>query len=132
MAERMTRRALIGVAGAAGAAVLIGGPSVLAGTRINPYARGTYSGLVGQNFQMTTSDGTRQVVLTEVADLDVPGAAGDVHRFSLTFRTAKGGRAQSGIYSFRHRTIGTVDLFTSPVDRGTKADLYEVIVNNPS
>src|ERR1700755_1159059 len=105
MTERMSRRRLIGVAGAAGAALLVGGPAVLAGTRINPYARGTYSALVGQSFQMTTSSGPHTVVLSEVADLDTPGAAGDLHRFSLMFRGAKGSRSEAGIYSFRHRTI---------------------------
>jgi len=132
MADRLSRRAFVGAAGVAGAALLVGRPGVLASTRINPYARGTYTPLVGQTLQLTTATGSRQVVLDEVGDLQSPGAAGDAHRFSLVFRSPKGARLQDGTYSFRHRTIGTVDLFATPVDRGAKADQYQVIVNNPS
>ena len=131
MADRLTRRSFVGAAAIAGAALLVGGPAVLAGTRINPYARGTYAPLVGQTLQLSTAQGSRQVVLAEVGDLE-SAAAGDAHRFSLVFRSPKGARLQAGTYSFRHRTIGTVELFTTPVDRGAKADLYQVIVNNPS
>jgi hypothetical protein len=121
----------MGAAGLAGVALVVGGPAALAGTRINPYARGTYAPLVGQTLQLTTAQGTRQVVLSEVGDLQ-SAPAGDPRRFSLVFRSPKGERLQAGTYSFRHRTIGTVDLFTTPVDRGAKAELYQVIVNNPS
>ena len=108
MADRLTRRTLIGAAGVAGAALL-----------------------VGATLQMSSALGSRQVVLAEVGDLQ-SASAGDAHAFSLVFRTPKGARWQAGTYSFRHRTMGTVELFTSPVDRGAKADLYQVIVNNPS
>jgi hypothetical protein len=131
MADRLTRRTFVGAAGVAGAALLIGGPAALAGTRINPYARGTYTPLVGQTLQLSTAQGSRQVVLAEVGDLR-SASAGDAHRFALVFRSPKGARLEAGTYSFRHRTIGTVELFTAPVDRGAKADLYQVIVNNPS
>jgi hypothetical protein len=132
MADRLTRRTFMTAAGVAGAALLVGGPGVLAGTRINPYARWTYAPLVGQTLQLSTASGSRQVVLAEVGDLQSPAAAGDAHRFSLLFRSPKGDRLEAGTYSFRHRTFGTVNLFASPVDSGAKADLYQVIVNNPS
>ena len=133
MADRLTRRTFVGAAGVAGVALLVGGPAaVLAGTRINPYSRGTYTALVGETFQLSSASGWCKAVLSEVADLQTPGAAGDPHRFSMLFRSPKGGRWESVTYSFRHRTIGTVELFTTPVDSGAKADLYQVIVNNPS
>src|SRR3954470_18480447 len=91
MADRLSRRAFVGAAGVAGAALLVGGSGVLASTRINPYVRGTYTPLVGQTMQLSTAAGSRQVVLDEVGDLP-SSVAGDAHRFSLVFRSAKGAR----------------------------------------
>jgi hypothetical protein len=89
--------------------------------------RDAFSGAVGSTFQLTGNGITASAVLAEVADLRPTLRPNDPDRYSLVF-TLNSALPQ-GIYTFRQKRVGSVDLFATPVDRGVKIRSLQAIVN---
>jgi hypothetical protein len=130
----LTRRSLLSAGATAGAAVIVGvrpwaavaaGPSYL--------SRSAYAGLEGTSFTVET--GAEPVVLRLVSVSDVAGAAsrpalaGSDDAFALTFSGPMATPLESGIHTLRHPSIGSVELFASPVGAPGADRRYEILVD---
>ena len=125
----LTRRALLG-AGAAGAAALAGlrtaAPAAAAPGHL---VRSSYAGLTGQRFT------AGPVALRLLSVTDVAGAAADARlagsqdAFALAFSGPLGQPLPAGIHTFRHPSLGAVQLFVSPVEAPRADRRYEVVVD---
>jgi hypothetical protein len=124
----VSRRAVLG-GGAATAALLVAPlgwlQSALAATPIP--GRDAFTGCVGATFRVSGNGLAVEAVLSEVSGLSPTTQAIDQNRFSLVFTL--GGPLPQGIYTFRQKKLGSVDLFATPVDRGVKARYFQALVN---
>ena len=124
----VSRRAVL-VGGAATAALSVAQfgwlQSALAATAIP--GRDAFAGCLGATFRITGNGLAADAVLTEVTGLSPATQTIDQNRFSLVFTL--GGPLPQGIYTFRQKQLGNVDLFAAPVDRGVKARFFQAIVN---
>lgn len=129
-----TRRTLLCAGATAGAAVALGvrpwaaeaaGPGYL--------TRSAYAGLEGTSFTVET--GARPVVLKLKTVADVAGAAsrralvGSDDAFALTFSGPVDAALDSGIHTLNHPSLGSFELFSSPVDAPEEDRHYEVVVD---
>jgi hypothetical protein len=88
--------------------------------------RAGYLGHVGEDFTVAARrGGTKTLRLVEIADL--AGLDGRDDAFSLVFSGPRG--IGSGIRTFRHSALGTIQLFVSPVGPHAHRGTYEAIVN---
>jgi hypothetical protein len=73
----------------------------------------------------------RRVTATLVSIGDVMGAPkGAEKRFSAMLRAPRGHRLEQDVYHLSRAGYGAVRVLVVPVERGLKANLYQVIVNN--
>lgn len=129
-----TRRSLICAGATAGAAVALGvRPRAAAATGPGYLSRSAYAGLEGTHFTVET--GARPVVLRLESVSDVAGAAsrrtlaGSDDAFALTFSGPLAMPLDSGIHTLRHPSLGSFELFASPVDVPDADRRYEVVVD---
>jgi hypothetical protein len=134
----ITRRSLLYTGATAGVAVAIGvrpaGAAGAAGAAAPEHlTRTAYSGLEGTNFTIET--GARPVVLRLESVSDVAGAAsrralvGSDDAFSLRFSGPLAAPLDSGIHTLHHPSLGSFELFSSPVDAPDEDRHYEVVVD---
>ena len=95
--------------------------------------RSAYAGLEGTHFTVET--GAKPVVLRLESVADVAGAAsrralvGSDDAFALTFSGPIADPLDSGIHTMRHPSLGSFELFSSPVDTPDGNRLYEIVVD---
>ena len=111
--------AVVAAPGLTGQAQALSGRS--APTRLR---RGEFVPNVGTTFRLVDGSRSYRAKLVSVDDHD--RGKGDEKRFSLTFETR--GMPPEGIYSVRHATMRTFDLFVAPVTR--KPGVYEAVVSS--
>lgn len=128
MTRTFSRSRFLGL-GAAGAVAAAVAPVADAATRIvrlfdgnAHFRRSTYAPHLNSTFRI---EGPRSVEarLVEIAD------GRDAEAFSLILRARVGDLLPGGEYVLKHRAIGSVRLFVSPVGRGAKGQDYQVVVN---
>jgi len=129
-----TRRGLLCVGATAGAAVALGvRPWTAAAAGSGYLTRSAYTGLEGTNFTVET--GAKPVVLKLESVSDVAGAAsrrtlvGSDDAFSLKFSGPLSAPLDSGIHTIHHPSIGSFELFSSPVDAPEGDRNYEVVID---
>jgi hypothetical protein len=134
---RLTRRGLISSGGAATAAALIARqPGALAAAADaaaaapSPLRRSSYAGLEGSTFSVGAGTAATRMKLGRIADLT--GAPGSDDAFSLSLSGATSSRIEQGTHRFSHSSLGTFDLFVTPVESHGSEQRYEVIVNRPA
>jgi hypothetical protein len=130
----LTRRTLLGASATAGAAVALGvRPRIAAAAGPDYLTRSAYSGLEGTSFTVET--GAEPVLLRLEAVSDVAGAAtkralaGSDDAFALRFSGPLSKPLDSGIHTLRHPSIGTFELFSSPVDDPEEDRHYEAVID---
>jgi hypothetical protein len=130
----LTRRSLLCAGATAGAAVALGVRPWTASAAGSGYlTRSAYSGLEGTTFTVET--GAKPVMLKLESVSDVAGAAsrralaGSEDAFALIFSGPLADPLDSGIHTLRHPSIGSFELFSSPVDTPDGNRLYEVVVD---
>ena len=131
----LTRRSLLCAGASAGAAVAFGvRPWAAAAAAGSGYlTRSAYAGLEGTHFTVET--GATPVVLRLESVADVAGAAsrralvGSDDAFALTFSGPLADPLDSGIHTIRHPSLGSFELFSSPVDTPDGNRLYEIVVD---
>ena len=131
----LTRRSLLCAGASAGAAVALGvRPWAAAAAAGSGYlTRSAYAGLEGTHFTVET--GARPVVLRLESVADVAGATsrralvGSDDAFALTFSGPLADPLDSGIHTIRHPSLGSFELFSSPVDTPNGNQLYEIVVD---
>jgi hypothetical protein len=127
---RTSRRAVLGAAASAVAlaplASAVRADAAVSTTRL--YRRRRFSPLVGKSFTLAGRAGHWPVTLTEVTDLSA-GAAGDQHRFGLTFHCAAGGPLQD-TYILRRSRFTDTTLFVVPSDPERRT--YQAVINSTS
>ncbi len=130
----LTRRSLLCVGASAGAAVALGvRPWTASAAGPGYLARSAYTGLEGTSFTVET--GAKPVVLKLESVSDVAGAAsrralvGSDDAFSLKFSGPLSAPLDSGIHTIHHPSIGSFELFSSPVDAPEGDRNYEVVVD---
>lgn len=131
----LTRRSLLRAGAAAGAAAMVGVRPWAAMAAGGPgyLTRSAYAGLEGTSFTVET--GAKPVVLRLVSVSDVAGAAtsrslaGSDDAFALTFSGPLATPLDSGIHTLHHPSLGSFELFSSPVDTPDGARTYEVVVD---
>jgi hypothetical protein len=79
----------------------------------------------GETFDLTTSDGTLKLRLTEVQRLGAALREGGA--FSLMFLTAAGPFLPQAIYPVEHPALGSADLFVVPLGPKDGGNSYQVI-----
>jgi hypothetical protein len=107
------------------------GATPLAPGRVD-LTRGSFEALVGRALRVVGGGRDAVLVVTSVDDIRPAEAAGDQHRFSVTFRGSRRGAIDQGVYRFVGRGLGAFDLLIVPVDRGAKARYYQAVINRPS
>lgn len=130
----LTRRSLLCVGATAGAAAALGvRPWTASAAGPGYLARSAYTGLEGTSFTVET--GAKPVVLRLESVSDVAGAAsrralvGSDEAFSLKFSGPLSAPLDSGIHTIHHPSIGSFELFSSPVDAPEGDRNYEVVVD---
>jgi hypothetical protein len=130
----LTRRTLLCAGATAGAAVALGARPWAAQAAGPGYlSRSAYTGLEGTQFAVET--GAKPVLLRLDSVSDVAGAAsrralvGSEDAFELTFSGPLADPLDSGIHTLRHPSLGSIELFSSPVDTPGGNRLYEVVVD---
>lgn len=130
----LTRRSLLCVGAAAGAAVALGvRPWAAAAAGPGYLTRSAYAGLEGTRFTVET--GAEPVVLRLESVSDVAGAAsrralaGSDDAFALKFSGPLARPLDSGIHTLHHPRLGSFELFSSPVDAPAADQSYEVVVD---
>lgn len=115
-------RALAGVPGTAvdagpGVGKLRGGAAFL--------HRPSWTPLVGDRFKLSLpGQKALRMQLIAATPHRSPGEA-----FSLVFRGHRDAAAESGVYRIQHSSLGSVELFLSPIGRGVKGLDLEAVVN---
>jgi uncharacterized protein DUF6916 len=130
----LTRRSLLCAGATAGAAAALGvRPWAAAAAGPGYLRRSGYAGLEGTHF--TAETGAKPVVLRLESVSDVAGAAsrhalvGSDDAFSLKFSGPLGTPLDSGIHTLHHPSLGSFDLFSSPVDAPEGDQHYEVVID---
>lgn len=130
----LTRRSLLCAGASAGAAVALGvRPWAAAAAGPGYLRRSGYAGLEGTHFTVET--GARPVALRLEAVSDVAGAAGkralvgSDDAFALTFSGPLATPLDSGIHTLHHPSLGSFELFSSPVDTPDGERTYEIVVD---
>jgi hypothetical protein len=130
----LTRRSLLCAGATASAAVALGvRPWTAAAAGPGYLTRSAYAGLEGTHFTVET--GAKPVLLRLDSVSDVAGAAsrralvGSEDAFELTFSGPLAQPLDSGIHTLHHPSIGSFELFSSPVDTPEGSRLYEVVVD---
>jgi hypothetical protein len=96
-------------------------------------SRSAYTGLEGTTFTVET--GARPVMLKLEAVSDVAGAAskralaGSDDAFALRFSGPISAPLDSGIHTLHHPSLGSFDLFSSPVDAPEDDRHYEIVID---
>lgn len=125
--------ALVAGAGGAGRALAgVTGGEVAAGPAVGrPHGgagylqRESWAPLVGDRFALSLpGQKTLHTQLIAVTPHRSPGES-----FSLVFRGRRDAGAQSGRYRIRHSSLGSFELFLSPVGRGVNGLDLEAVVN---
>jgi hypothetical protein len=128
----LTRRSLLRTGALATAATLTGlRPWAAAGAEAaaSPLKRSSYTGLVGQRFAV----GSVQLRLLAIAD--VAGAAGNKSlagsddAFVLTFSGPRVPLLGSRTRTLGHGQLGRFELFLSPVNKPSRIQLYEAVID---
>ena len=128
----LTRRTLLRNGAAGTAAALLGtrpwsaAPAAAAAGHLR---RSSYDGLVGQVFRAGSVD-LRLLSVSDVAGAKrAKSLAGSENAFVLTFSGPGDAPLQGGTYKFRHRRLGTFELFVSPVGQPRGGRRYEAVVD---
>jgi hypothetical protein len=127
----LSRRRLIQLGGGATAALYLPSFASVAVASGVPASlkRSSYASLVGASF---TSD-AGALTLTAVSDLaraaSDPSFAGRDDAFALSLSGPTGSVLQSGIHTLSNSTVGSFDIFISPVDDPGADQAYEVVVD---
>ena len=121
----LTRRSLLSVGATASAAVALGArpwTAAAAGAAGTGYlTRSAYSGLEGTSFTVDT--GANPVTLK------LESVAGSEDAFALKFSGPMSAPLDSGIHTLHHPSLGSFELFSSPVDAPEEDRHYEVVVD---
>jgi hypothetical protein len=134
----VTRRRLLQSGGAAAAIALIDlhpMTSALASSGADSSApaylrRSSYTPLADQDFTLSLADGTQQALkLFSISDLERAGLAGADDAFMLEFSGPTTQSAEQGIHTLMHPTLGSFELFSTPVDQPQSTQTYAVIVD---
>jgi methionine-rich copper-binding protein CopC len=130
----LTRRSLLAAGTTAGAAALLGvRPWTAAAAGPGYLSRSAYTGLEGTRFTVDT--GAEPVALRLDSVSDVAGAAsrralaGSEDAFVLRLSGPLAAPLDSGIHTLSHPSIGTVELFASPVEAPETDRNYEIVVD---
>jgi uncharacterized protein DUF6916 len=130
----LTRRSLLCAGATAGAAVALGvRPWTAAAAGPGYLTRSSYTGLEGTSFTVET--GAKPVVLKLESVSDLAGAAsgralvGSEDAFALSFSGPIAAPLDSGIHTLHHPSIGSFELFSSPVDAPEDDRHYEVVID---
>jgi hypothetical protein len=131
----LTRRSLLCVGATASAAVALGVRpwTAEAAGGLGYLSRSAYTGLEGTTFTVET--GARPVMLKLEAVSDVAGAAskralaGSDDAFALRFSGPISAPLDSGIHTLHHPSLGSFDLFSSPVDAPEDDRHYEIVID---
>jgi hypothetical protein len=148
----LTRRALIAAGGAALAAAALADASRIAGlaTQIaspGPRAasapaagggpaqlrRSTFTGLIGDRFDLATANGRvtgRLIAVESARSSRVRGSqATPEETFGLVFHAERGPRLPDGIMTVSHAGLGAFSLFVSRSSAGRRGQEYAAIIN---
>ena len=130
----LTRRSLLAAGTTAGAAALLGiRPWTAAAAGPGYLSRSAYTGLEGTRFTVQTGAEPVALRLDSVSDLAGAGTrqglAGSEDAFALRFSGPLSAPLDSGIHTLSHPSIGTVELFASPVDAPETDRSYEIVVD---
>lgn len=115
----LTRRGAVTLAVAGAGALAAASVPVAVATTARPadLVRSSFSGLVGQQFSLSSDDGTTETATLQSVD-DLPsGAPGSELQFSLLFGASS--VIGSATYLLRQAAIGAMPLFLSPVGIAT-------------
>jgi hypothetical protein len=130
----LTRRTLLCAGATASAAVALGvRPWAASAAGPGYLTRSAYAGLEGASFTVET--GARPVLLKLESVSDVAGAANrralvaSEDAFALKFSGPMATPLDSGIHTLHHPSIGSFELFSSPVDAPEDNRHYEVVVD---
>ena len=131
----LTRRSLLCVGATASAAVALGVRpwTAAAAGGTGHLSRSAYTGLEGTTFTVET--GARPVMLKLESVSDVAGAAskrtlvGSDDAFALKFSGPMSAPLDSGIHTLHHPSLGSFELFSSPVDAPEDDRHYEIVVD---
>ena len=127
----LSRRRLIQLGGGATTALYLPNLSSVAIAAGVPASlkRSSYGPLVGRSF----GSGAGNLTLSAVSDLaraqSEPAFAGRDDAFALSFTGPSGSVLQSGIHTLSNDTLGSFDIFITPVDAPGSDQQYEVVVD---
>lgn len=134
----LTRRRLLQSGGAAAAVALIDLHPVTAAlaananTASNPPAylrRSSYTSLPSKGFTIS-ADGVQQTLeLLSVSDLDRAGLQGADNAFMLQFSGPGTEKIEQGTHVLSHPTLGSFELFSTPVNQPQSTQTYAVVVD---
>jgi hypothetical protein len=84
--------------------------------------------LCGQTFEISDGSGALTATLVEATSLrEGQGAGARSRQFSLVWRGPPGVRLDQRIYTLRHPSIGTLELFLVTVGKDADGMLYEAV-----
>jgi hypothetical protein len=134
----LTRRSLIYGGATAGVAVAIGmrppgAAALVTAGAASPLTRSAYVGLEGTTFTVATGAAPVKLRLESVADLASAetkrALVGSDDAFALTFTGPLSDPLDSGIHTLHHPSLGSFELFSSPVDDADAVQRYEIVVD---
>jgi hypothetical protein len=130
----VTRRAVFKGAAAMVAAAAMplsptGAGAAAAGSPLFDITRSTFAPHLNGKFRIGSGLRSTRAVLTEISGLP-DASATDEHAFSLVFKARRGDRLTQAVRPLSHSALGSMSLLVVPVDRGVKAQYYQIIVNN--
>jgi hypothetical protein len=85
----------------------------------------SFSGRVGDRFELATDGGTHELTLDECTRLG--GAAIEREPFSLVFLGPRDPLLPQQIYALSHPDLGTLELFLVPIAQDENGTRYEAI-----
>jgi hypothetical protein len=135
-ASALTRRRLLQSGGAALAVAVIDMhswvPALAASGSSNAPAylrRSSYIPLAGQSFTAISGDQSQALKLVSISDVERAGLAGADDAFVLELSGALGQTIEQAVHTFKHPTLGSFDVFVTPVDLPQSSQSYAVVVD---
>lgn len=134
----LTRRRLLQSGGAAAAVALIDLHPVTAALASNTNAassapaylrRSSYTSLAGEGFTVSADGAQQTLQLLSVSDLERPGLQGADDAFILQFAGPGTETIEQGTYVLSHPTLGSFELFSTPVDQLRSTQTYAVVID---
>lgn len=91
--------------------------------------RSSYTPLLGQNFAANIEGQAQTLKLLSISDVERTGLVGANDAFVLELSGALGKSIEQGIHTLKHPTLGTFNLFLTPVDQPRSAQNYAIVID---